>query len=99
MAYRPDPDPAVTVRELPRHPHDHPVWEISVAGEVVGWVRRHNIRGCSTDFFNAEAIHPENGKKYNLENSIDLADRVAKIVNFHRDPMTSEQHLGLPPWR
>lgn len=92
------PDPSVTVRELPRHPHEHPIWEASVEGELVGRVRRIRIGRCSAYFYNAEAIHPQNGKVYNLENSTEFAGRVEKIVAFHRDPMSSEQHLGLPPW-
>ncbi|MGC4154465.1 MAG: hypothetical protein QM628_15505 [Propionicimonas sp.] len=91
-------DSTVTARELPRHPHDHPVWEVRVDGELVGWVRRLTIGHCSTLFYNAEAIHPQTGKHYNLENSTDLNERIKIIAAFHHDPMTSEQHLGRFSW-
>lgn len=79
-----------------------PRWEISVGGVVVGWIDEHHLRGTSSVFYFATGIHPENGKEYRLESSVDFEDRIRVLREFHRDPMTSRQHLGLglmPEWK
>jgi hypothetical protein len=87
--------PAATTRlgELPR-------WEVSYGGEatgwvVIGWIEEQRLRGARNPFFFATAVHPSNGRVYRLEGNIDFDERVNVIADFHLDPMTSRQHLGL----
>jgi len=42
---------------------------------------------------------PQNGPARPLEGNIDFDDRVNVIADFHQDPMTSRQHLGLSEYR
>lgn len=46
-------------------------------------------------FYFATGIHPVTGKHHRLEGNIDFDDRVNVIADFHQDPMTSRQHLGI----
>ncbi|MCW5951369.1 MAG: hypothetical protein KIT69_03850 [Propionibacteriaceae bacterium] len=91
MEYTPHPDPSVFVHELPHEPHAHPIWQVYLDGALVGWVRRHTLRGCSSHFYQAEAVHPETGIIYNLDSSIELGNRVEKVVAYRRDPKVRNQ--------
>lgn len=72
---------------------EDPRWEVRFRGEAIGWIQQKHLRGASNTFFFATGIHPENGREYRLEGNIDFRERVQVIVDFHRDPMTSRQHL------
>lgn len=54
-------------------------------------MHRHTIPGCSTLFYRAEAVHPETGIAYNLDNSVELEDRVEKSVSYRRDSKDRKQ--------
>jgi hypothetical protein len=98
-----DTQPAVTVRRLPAatpRPSERPRWEVSYGCEatgwvVIGWIEEQRLRGASNVFYFATGIHPVTGKHHRLEGNIDFDDRVNVIADFHQDPMTSRQHLGI----
>jgi hypothetical protein len=77
--------------ELPR-------WEVAVSGTVIGWIDLHRLRGAAADFYFAEGIHPGTGRPHRLEGSTDFDERVRVICDFHLDPMSSKQHLGISSW-
>jgi len=80
----------VAVREMHRtRMFDHPQWEISVVGRVVGWVRVHKIARSSVMFYEATGIDPD-GNHVILESSGDREQRIETVVAFDRDP---------EPWR
>lgn len=84
-------------RMLPstRRGSERPRWEVSVEGTVIGWIDENMIGRSSVVFYFATGIHPENGREYRLENSTDFHERVEVLRQFHLDPMSSRQHLGL----
>ena len=94
---------AVSVRRLPAQTtqaSEPPRWEVSYGSEatgwtVIGWIEQHTLRGAKNPFYFATGIHPKTGKAYRLEGNIDFDERVNVIADFHLDPMTSRQHLGL----
>ncbi|HRN29608.1 MAG TPA: hypothetical protein PK781_01535 [Terrimesophilobacter sp.] len=89
-------DGAVVRRLLPatRRRSELARWEVRVDGKVVGWIDEHNISGATATFYFAVGIHPGNGNEYRLEGSTDFGERVRVVRDFHRDPMSSRQHLG-----
>lgn len=103
---RPTPassDAAVSVRRLPSStgkPTELPRWEVTYGSEatgweVIGWIQEQALRGASNRFYFATGIHPDTGNHHRLEGNIDFDERVNVIADFHQDPMTSRQHLGL----
>jgi hypothetical protein len=68
---------------------------VSVSGRVIGWIDAHRLRGASATFYYATGVHPDTGEKYRLESSTDFEERVEVLRQFHEDPMSSRQHLGL----
>lgn len=100
---RTGPEPTVTVRKLPAvtvRPVELPKWEVSYGCEatgwvVIGWIEERSLRGASRRFYFATGVHPTTGKHYRLEGDTDFDDRVNVIADFHIDPMTSRQHLGI----
>ncbi|MBO1740736.1 hypothetical protein [Leifsonia sp. TF02-11] len=94
----------VQVRRLlaaSRRVSEPPRWEVSVSGRVIGWIDAHQLRGASATFYFATGIHRDTGKGYRLESSTDFEERVEVLRQFHEDPMSSRQHLGLglmPPF-
>lgn len=98
------PQPTITVRQLPAALHELPRWEVLAGGEatgwqVIGWIEEKHLRGARNPFFFAVGIHPGDGRYVRLEGNIDFDERVKTIADFHRDPMTSQQHLGLQTFR
>lgn len=90
----------ITVRELPHTLHELPKWEIlsgdeSIGWQVIGWIQEEHLRGARNPFYFAVGIHPVDGRHVRLEGNIDFDERVSTIADFHIDPMTSRQHLGL----
>lgn len=88
----------VVVQELARRtdrPGEQPRWEVRLEGQPIGWIEQKRLRGASSIFYFATAVHPGTGKVYRLEGDIDFDGRVRVIVNFHHDPMSSKQHLGI----
>ena len=63
--------------------------------EVIGWVEERALGRAKSRFYFATGIHPVTGKHYRLEGSTDFDERVNVVGDFHIDPMTSRQHLGL----
>lgn len=93
---------AVSVVQLPlqtRRLTEQPRWEVRLDGVVIGWIQQERLRGASNVFYFATAVHPTTGRQHRLEGNIDFDERVQVILAFHRDPMSSEQHLGVwhPP--
>lgn len=90
----------VSVRQLPTAKRsDLPRWEVSYGCEatgwtVIGWIQEEHPRHTRDTFYLAIGIHPTNHQHYRLEGNTDFDDRVTVIADFHRDPMTSWQHLG-----
>lgn len=68
-------------------------WEISIDGEVIGWVQEQKIGRSSVMFFKATGVHPETGREVNLENSTDRDERVRTIVDFHEHPEKYGRHV------
>lgn len=107
MPGKPADQPTVSVRRLPAattRAGELPRWEVTYGSQdtgwtVIGWIEEHHLRGARNPFFFASAIHPGNGKVYRLEGNIDFDERVNTIADFHQDPMTSRQHLGLREYR
>lgn len=90
--------PGVQIRRMlpaSRRGSERPRWEVSVEWRVIGWIDENTIGRSSVVFYFATGIHPENGKEYRLENSTDFHERVEVLRQFHLDPMSSRQHLGL----
>lgn len=93
-------EPVVSVRQLPlARLRDLPRWEVSYGSEatgwiVIGWIQQERLRGAKNPFYFATGIHPKTRKHYRLEGATRFDDRVNVIADFHRDPMTSRQHLG-----
>lgn len=97
-AYAPQEREGAVVRRLlpaTRRRSEPPRWEVRVDGKVVGWIDEHHINGATSTFYFAVGIHPGNGKEYRLEGSTDFGERVDVVRDFHLDPMSSRQHLGL----
>lgn len=96
----PSEQPVVSARQLPR-PYkripDPLVWEVRYGDEVIGWVEQRSLRGARNTFYFATGVHPHTGKHYRLEGSIDFDERVNTIADFHLDPNSSRQHLGVDP--
>ena len=98
---------AVSVRRLPAattRAGELPRWEVSYGSQatgwtVIGWIEEHRLRGAKNPFYFAAAIHPVNSMVYRLEGNIDFDERVNTIADFHHDPMTSRQHLGMHEFR
>lgn len=96
-------DVTVVVRRLPPstgRPSEPVRWEVTYGSEntgwqVIGWIEERMLRGAKNKFFFATGIHPQTRKVYRLEGSTDFDERVNTIADFHQDPMTSRQHLGL----
>lgn len=94
---------AISVRRLPAattRTSEAPRWEVTCGSEaigwtIIGWIEEQHLRGAKNPFYFATAVHPTNGRVYRLEGNIDFDDRVNVIADFHQDPMTSRQHLGL----
>lgn len=93
--------PVVSVRQLPEAKlHAPRRWEVSYGSEaagwtVIGWIDEKRLRGARNTFYFAIGIHPKTNKHYRLEGNTDFDERVNVIADFHRDPMTSRQHLGM----
>lgn len=66
---------------------------------VIGWIEEHHLRGARNTFYFAIGVHPKTGRHVRLEGNTDFDDRVNVIADFHQDPMTSRQHLGLNEYR
>lgn len=66
---------------------------------MIGWIEEHHLRDARNAFHFAIGIHPKTGRHVSLEGNTDFDDRVNVIANFHQDPMTSRQHLGLNKYR
>ena len=91
---------AITVRQLPHVIQELPKWEVlsgdeSTGWQVIGWIQEEHLRGARNPFFFAVGIHPVDGRHVRLEGNIDFDERVNTIADFHLDPNTSRQHLGL----
>ena len=92
--------PSISVRQLPRTNRELPKWEVlsgdeSTGWQVIGWIEEKHLRGARNPFYFATGIHPSTGAHYRLEGSIYFDERVNTIADFHLDPNTSRQHLGL----
>lgn len=92
---RPLPEsPDLTVRLLPpRRRNDEPLWELRLAGEVIGFVQRQTLRGASNAFYLAIGYYPGTAHEISLELSTDFTDRCKAILAFHRDSESSP-HIG-----
>lgn len=96
-------EPAVSVRELPAattRPSELPRWEVTYGSQatgwtVIGWIEEHRLRGARNRFYFAIGVQPKTGRHVRLEGNTDFHDRVNVIADFHQDPMTSRQYLGL----
>jgi hypothetical protein len=78
----------VHIREQhPQRRHQRPIWEITGDdGQLVGWVREHTVGRSSSIFYRAIGVHPTTREHVTLESSTDLQERIAKAIDFHRDP-------------
>ena len=100
-------EPTVSVRKLPaatNRPTELPRWEVTYGSQatgwtVIGWIEEHHLRGARNTFYFAIGVHPKTGRHVRLEGNTDFDDRVNVIADFHQDPMTSRQHLGLNEYR
>lgn len=100
-------EPTVSVRKLPAATtrlSELPRWEVTYGSQatgwtVIGWIEEHHLRGARNTFYFAIGIHPKTGRHVRLEGNADFDDRVNVIADFHQDPMTSRQHLGLNEYR
>lgn len=98
---------SVSVRRLPAaatRASETPRWEVTYGSQatgwtVIGWIEEHRLRGARNLFYFATGIHPRTGRHVRLEGSTDFDERVNTIADFHQDPMTSRQHLGLQEYR
>jgi hypothetical protein len=70
-----------------------PRWEVSVDGEVVGWIQESKIGRSTVTFYKALGVHPETGRHVNLENSTDLDERVRVLLDFHENPERFKRHV------
>ncbi|MFT3832486.1 MAG: hypothetical protein QM711_04075 [Micropruina sp.] len=91
--------PTVAARRLPSLT-ERSRWEVVYGCEatgwaVIGWVEERALGRAKSRFYFATGIHPVTGKHYRLEGSTDFDERVNVVGDFHIDPMTSRQHLGL----
>lgn len=93
--------PDVTVTQLPpANPRKRsvlPVYEVRLQGKRIGRVETKHLSGARNLFYFAYGLHPETGREYRLEGSIDFDERVDAVRRFHKDPLAFEQHLGLRP--
>ncbi len=96
--------PAVAARRLPSsltgRSTERARWEVVYGCEatgwsVIGWVEERALGRAKSRFYFATGIHPVTGKHYRLEGSTDFDERVNVVGDFHIDPMTSRQHLGV----
>ncbi len=92
--------PSISVRRLPRTGRELPRWEVlsgdeATGWQVIGWIQEEHLRGARNPFFFAIGIHPVDHRHYRLEGNIDFDERVNTVADFHLDPITSRQHLGL----
>jgi hypothetical protein len=78
---------------IPARGERWPVWELSLDGEVIGWVSERHVRGAVNAFYRAVGIHRATGRKIDLELSTDRADRIEAVRRFWLDPMSAPQHL------
>ena len=77
---------------LPKRQRDRPEWEVSVDGQVIGWITQWQATTSRTLFYRATAIHPANGRQVSLESSPDFDNRVRVIEGFHLDTATGRAH-------
>lgn len=70
-----------------------PRWEISGAGEILGWVQESKIGRTRRRFFHAYGVHPTSGKTINLENHPDLDHAVEVVRDFRSAPETYSRHI------
>lgn len=76
---------------LPSSRHAQDRWEISLGGQVVGWVQARRYR--SIVFYEAVGIHHTTGESVSLELSTDRGERIHTVVRFWVDPLSARQHL------
>ena len=82
-----------TVRLLaPARASALPEWEVSLDGEVIGWIEEYRRRGMRGSMFRAHGLHPLTGKTWYLNASPDRDERVLAVVKFHREPASSRGH-------
>lgn len=81
----------ITRRAVPHRHTDLPEWEVYDGDRLVGWIIEKHLGGKSSSsvFYNAVAVHPDTGARFDLENSTDFDERLRVIAAFRADPMTS----------
>jgi len=78
---------AVTLRALPSHrQQDRPVWEVSIDGRVIGWLREQMIGKSSVVFISAMGVYKLTGQRVDLQNSSDFRRSLEKLIQFDQDP-------------
>lgn len=67
-------------------------WSVWLDGVHVGEIQEKHLGGARLPFYDAIVTSPRTGKPVSLELHTDINNRVAVIVEFHRDPLTAQRH-------
>jgi hypothetical protein len=62
------------------------VWEVSIDGRVIGWLKEQMIGKSSVIFLRAMGVYKVTGQQVDLQNSSDFRESLEKLIQFDQDP-------------
>lgn len=84
----------ITVRQmLPSRRGELPVFEISLDGEVIGFVHETRLRGAVNPFYRAWGIYPGTTRRIDLQLATGFDMQVDVVRRFHSYPQEFARHL------